>query len=305
MAMEMTKAPKYPEVWQPAAAEEAWLLKRRWGEGACYVSGGTLLRTQWENGVKPPPLHIISLESVQELQGVHLAEGHISVGAVVTLNECRSNEALQRYGGLLVEAIEQIAAPSIRYLATIGGNISSLVGDSIPALMAMDAKLLIVRGPARHTVSIRDWVQGAAGSREPDDIIGRVLIPATLSAKPLTELEVHTQHDEWFQFYEKVGRREAFTPSLVTVAGVGRLSEDGVMQEIRLSAGGGAALPDRLPEAEKALSGSRLSETMLSLIHQTIKCQYRAAEDLFAGSEYRKEASANLITSRLWKLMKS
>lgn len=297
MAMEMAKHSERQTVWQPATAEEAWLLKRRLGDTACYVSGGTLLRTQWENGVKPAPLHLISLESIEELRGVQLTEGYASIGAAMNLNECRSHEALRQYGGLLVRAIEQIAAPSIRHLATIGGNISSLVGDSVPALMAMDARLIVIRGSERLALSIRKWVQGTEGAREADDIIGRVLIPADPDASE--------QSDEWFQFYEKLGRREAFTPSLVTVAGEGRLSEDGVLREVRLSAGGGSALPDRLPDAEQALSGSRLSEEMLSFIHQSIKNQYKAAEDLFAGSEYRKEATANLITSRLWKLMKS
>jgi xanthine dehydrogenase C subunit len=297
MAMEMAKQPEQQQVWQPATVEEAWLLKRRLGEIASYVSGGTLLRTQWENGVKLAPLHLISLESIQELSGVQLSEGYASIGAAMNLNECRSHEVLQQYGGLLLKAAQQIAAPSIRHMATVGGNISSLVGDSVPALMAMDAKLVVFRGSARHSLSIREWVQGTAGAREADDIICRVLIPV--------DSDTPKQPDEWFQFYEKVGRREAFTPSLVTVAGEGRLSEDGVIHEVRLSAGGGSALPDRLPDAEQALSGSRLSEEMLSFIHQTIKNQYRAAEDLFAGSEYRKEASANLITSRLWKLMKS
>lgn len=305
MAMEMAKHPEQQKVWQPSTAEEAWMLKRKLGDNACYVSGGTLLRTQWENGVKPVPLHLISLESIHEFQGLRLSEGYVSIGAVMSLNECRSHEAVQLYGSLLTKAIEQIAAPSIRYLATIGGNISSLVGDSVPALMAMNARLLVFRGSAQHTYAIRDWVQDETAVREPDDIIGRVLIPVSAESVPQLNSDATSGTDEWFRFYEKVGRREAFTPSLVTVAGEGRMSADGVLQEVRLSAGGGSALPDRLLEAEQALSGSHLSEEMLSFIHHTIKNQYRAAEDLFAGAEYRKEASANLITSRLWKLMKS
>ncbi|MEK3882258.1 FAD binding domain-containing protein [Paenibacillus sp. PL2-23] len=302
MAIEMAGVPEGPEVLEPTTAEEAWRLKRSLGAGAGYVSGGTLLRTQWENGVKPMPRHMISLEKVSELTGILMTGSHVSIGASVKLNECRAHPLIMRHGELLLKAIGEIAAPSIRHLATIGGNISSLTGDAVPALMAMNASLLLFREKAWRTESIVDWIQGRNGARDSDDLIGRVLLPAGNNGSGSPPSAVA---EEPFSFYEKVGRREAFTPSLVTVAGQGRLSEDGVVQDIRLSAGGGTALPERLTEAERELGGARLSEGLLAAIHETIRHQYKAAEDVFAGSGYRKEASANLITSQLWKRLKS
>lgn len=48
-------------VWQPRTLAEAWQLKRTLGEQAVIVSGGTLLRTQWEAGTAIMPGHLISL----------------------------------------------------------------------------------------------------------------------------------------------------------------------------------------------------------------------------------------------------
>jgi carbon-monoxide dehydrogenase medium subunit len=292
MAMEYALSGGTPEVWEPRTVEEAWLLKRKFGETAIYVSGGTLIRTQWENETRRVGDHLISLANIAELKGIVLSEETARIGAAETLNECKGNKALEEGCPILAKAIGAIAAPSIRHLATIGGNISSLIGDAIPALLAVDAELLLYQEQGRRRLTLREWLEGAGGVRRQDDLVIRVLI----KTKPVGE--------DHFAFYEKVGRRESFTPSLATVAGTGTVNENGELAEVRLSAGGGAAIPHRLTGAEDALNGASLSEAALSVVHEMIKRQYSAAGDLFAGTDYRKEASANLITAQFWKLLK-
>ncbi|WP_168119070.1 FAD binding domain-containing protein [Paenibacillus sp. HB172176] len=297
MAMEQREDEKYPEVLLPDLIEEAWHLKRRYGPLAGYVSGGTLLRTLWENGVRPMTKIMISLEGIREMNGISIVDGKLSVGAATTLSDCRNNGILNAHVPLLRKALDGIAAPSVRNLATIGGNIASRIGDSLPALLALDAELIVYRDTSWHTIPLRDWLSQDEEGRKGDDLICRVLVP-------LQKLPDAERGGESFEYYEKLGRREAFAPSLVTVAARGSRDADGVISEIMLSAGGGSAMPERLTDAEAALRGSQLSSDMLGVVHGLIKRQYRAAEDLFADGEYRKEASANLITARLWKLLK-
>ncbi|MDF2836446.1 MAG: molybdopterin dehydrogenase FAD-binding [Paenibacillus sp.] len=292
MAMEYSRFGEAPEVWEPRTVEEAWLLRRKFGETAIYVSGGTLIRTQWENETRRVGDHLISLANIAELKGIVLSEGTASIGAAETLNDCKGNKALEAGCPIMAKAIGGIAAPSIRHLATIGGNIGSLIGDAIPALLALDAELLVYQEHGRRRLALREWLEGAGGARWQDDLVIRVLVKTKQAG------------DESFAFYEKVGRRESFTPSLATVAGAGTVDENGELKEVRLSAGGGAAIPHRLTAAEDALNGTSLSEATLSVVHEMIKRQYAAAGDLFAGTDYRKEASANLITAQFWKLLR-
>ncbi|MHA6484289.1 FAD binding domain-containing protein [Paenibacillus sp. strain BS8-2] len=292
MAMEYRQSGEQSIVWEPRTVEEAWALKRKFGETAAYVSGGTLIRTQWENETRPRGEHLISLANIVEMKGIVLTEEIASIGAGETLNECKGNHALEAGCPLLVTAIKQIAAPSVRNLATLGGNIGSLIGDSIPALLAMDAEVLMYQDHTRRRLSVREWLEGAAGVRQRDDLVIRVFVP------------VRIQSDQQFAFYEKVGRRESFIPSLTTVAGTGTVRGNGEFQDVRLSAGGGAAIPHRLTQAEAVLNGTSLSEATLSGVHEMIKRQYAAAGDLFAGTDYRKEASANLITAQFWRMLK-
>ncbi|MDQ6419134.1 FAD binding domain-containing protein [Paenibacillus sp. LHD-117] len=297
MAMEQRQYGAQPEVWEPLAPEEAWGLKRKFGETAIYVSGGTLLRTQWENETRPLPDHMISLADIAEMKGIVVTDGFASIGAVETLNDCRGSDVLRSRCPLLAKAIGYIAAPAVRHLATLGGNIGSLIGDAVPALLALDAQLLLYQDHARRRMSLRQWLEGAGGARQPDDLLLRVLIP-------IHEQDGGDVADGGFAFYEKVGRRESFTPSLATVAGTGHVDDSGLLFDVRLTAGGGTAIPHRLTEAEAALNGTALSEGTLSIVHEIIKRQYAAAGGLFAGSDYRKEASANLITAQFWKLLK-
>lgn len=297
MAVEMSSSNEQPEVWEPRSAEEAWRLKRRFGEKAIYVAGGTLLRTQWENETRRMEEHLISLASIAEMKGVYVTAGTASIGAAESLNDCKSSESLREYCPLLAKAIAQIAAPSVRHLATIGGNIGSLIGDAVPALLALDAELLVYQAHGRRQLTLRQWLEGGSdGVRQPDDLVLRVLIPRTVRDGQ--------DRAQGFAFYEKLGRRESFTPSQATVAGTGVIDESGAMSDVRLSAGGGTAIPHRLTQAEGVLNGSSLSGETLSVVYEMIKRQYAAAGDLFAGAEYRKEASANLITAQLWKLLK-
>lgn len=286
-----------PRLWQPSTPREAWELKSQWGERACYVSGGTLLRTQWENGVRSMPDHLISLDNLTEMRGIRFEgiPGKLTIGALESLQELRQHAVLGIHAPILLQAAACIAAPSVRQLATIGGNIASLSGDAVTALLALEAILYICKGDERMLeIPLGEWIAGANGVRHVDDLIVGVAIPV----REMKESDFLLP----FGFFEKLGRREAFTPSLVTVAATGSVDREGRLEGVRLTAGGGTALPHRLDEAEEALNGQRLSSTTLTQVHELIKTRYAAAGDAFAGSAYRKEVSANLIAAQLWKL---
>ncbi|RJX40689.1 hypothetical protein D3P09_01335 [Paenibacillus pinisoli] len=299
MAMELADCNEsgFSGVWQPDNVEEAWRLKRSFGERSSYTAGGTLLRRQRQNGIRPEPKHLISLLGIPELHGLRLSDGAVSIGAGTALNECRQHPLLKQHGELLVTAIGQFAAPSVRHLDTIGVNISGL-GDAVPALVALNAQLVIFRGRGWGRCPILDWIQGKGGAREPDDLLVRVEIPVD------SEGDADRAQEELFAFYEKSELRAAFVPTLVTVAAQDKTAEDERIAEQRIPAEGASDSSDRLTSAERRTNGSTLSDKMLGLIHEAIRGHYRAAEDLFADTNYRKETTRNLISAQLWKLMK-
>ncbi|OPH54920.1 hypothetical protein BC351_29795 [Paenibacillus ferrarius] len=280
-----------PLVWQPTSVEEAVHLKHQWGDDAVLVSGGTWLRTRWENGVSPLPQHLISLERIQALSGLAIdAGGLIHIGPLLHLADLMDNELMRARCRLLVQACAEIAAPSVRNLASIGGNVVTRTGDLIPALLVLDALVICSDGHTEQGVSLQKWLEGPVQSSF--EVMTGITVPTI----------EHTGEEHTFEFYLKVGRRETFTPSVVTVAGRLRLAPDRTIQGIAIAAGGGSAVPARFNELEAITIGQPLSKQLLQSLHKGISEGFNAVADDYAGVAYRKQTAANLIVSECYKI---
>jgi carbon-monoxide dehydrogenase medium subunit len=287
-------------VWHPRDAGEACRLKDRLGGGSVYVAGGTLLRTQWEASIRPEPRHLIDLSGVKELHGIGTEGEELAIGALTTLAACRRDPQLKSRFPLLAEAARAIAAPSVRNLATLGGNIVSAVGDSLPALLVYGARLVWRDGQATWTEEAADWLErGPDGTEDSVRLLLQVRLPLDAAAD-----EGGGADGRPFGFYAKIGRREAFTPSLVTTALTGRI-DGGRLRGIRLAAGGGKTVPRRFPLAEARLEGAPAEDGAVRLLHRLLMEQYEPAPDPFASAEYRKRTAANVAASHLWQAIRA
>jgi xanthine dehydrogenase C subunit len=282
-----------PSVWEPDSLNAAWELYEKFGLGSRFVAGGTWLRTQWESGNTLMPDHLISLAAISEMSGVRAGENSISIGAGTTLNELRRNLLVQKEFPHLVEAIRCIAAPSIRNMATIGGNILSFVGDSLPALLVIGAELNWFDGVKHSSELLQDWLstKTKAGFHTEKRILVSIQLPL-MQGRNLT-------------YYHKVGRREAFTPSLLTVAYQGCVNAAGRLSDFRIAAGGGGAIGMRLTLAEGLLNGNPYSAALLHKLQTLIREQMMTYSDAFASAPYRQNTAANLISAALWKSLEA
>lgn len=286
-----------PFVWHPRSAAEAWQLKATLGAEGVFTAGGTLLRTQWESGLAAMPNHLINIGEIEELHGLELDSetGTGGFGAMLTLSDIRTSPLVNTRFPLLTEAARSIAAPSIRNLATIGGNVLSMVGDSIPALLIYD--------PVLH------WHDGSNGLKEPlSEWLSTAPVHAAWKERLLISIEL-TQptmdsNTKRFVAYHKVGRRDAFTPSVVTAALSMQLDSDTRLSDVRLALGGGQTIPHRLETAELFLNGQLANKKTITEVYALILEQYEPKGDAFVPVSYRKKAAANLIASELWKAVR-
>jgi xanthine dehydrogenase C subunit len=282
------------QVWQPRKLSEAWQLKQRFADQAVFASGGTWLRTQWESGAASMPPQLISLEAIPELCHIREDEAEIRIGSAVTLAACIRDPHIPE---LLKDACRNIAAPSVRNIGTIGGNVMSAVGDSLPAMLAAGAVLIWFNGQTTTSQSAAEWLQQRRAQshlKEP-----RLLIEVKWpKVAPAVSLMV-------YRFYEKLGRREAFCPSVVSVAGEIYTDSEGIIHNIRLAAGSAAAMAIRLSDAEALLQGKKISPELIQHIHRSITLQFDGGSDPFASSTYRKRAAANFIAASLWSRFSS
>ncbi|MGX1830227.1 FAD binding domain-containing protein [Paenibacillus taichungensis] len=293
-----------PTVWQPVNLDELQALKNELSGKYCFAAGATLLRTQWEGGLVPVPEHMISLARIPHASGVYVDGDDLVIGALTQLSLCAADVLLQQLP-ILQSAMNAIAAPSIRNMATIGGNVVSGVGDSITALLVYDAQLYWMTDNGMEKRSLSSWLNGGReGRRNPNDVLISIHIPIKHTPFPDVTSE-QTSAEREISFYRKLGRRETFTASLVTIAFHGELGADDRWNKIAIAAGGGSGMAMRLTGSEKLLLGVKASVMQASSLAASVMAEFATYSDAFATEQYRKQTAGNMLGAGLWEALRS
>jgi xanthine dehydrogenase C subunit len=272
-----------PKIEIPSSVNELGDLKQLETKPT-LIAGGTLLQVQWETGV-PVPSHLISIESLQGLRGIiKLENERIEVGALTTLSTCERDPLLREYATVLVEACRHIASPAVRNRGTLGGNICSGKGDSIPALLSLNTEIKYYNGKTFETIPLEQWIESSVLNQK--FILTHIIIPMRKTS------------DKSVSFFRKVGRREAFTAALVTVA-IHCEFEEAIIKEVRLCIGGGDHIAHRLKNSESFIKNSLSEQTDVQKIYKHICNEVKTYSDAFGTADYRKRVASNIILAFL------
>ena len=150
------------EYHRPSSVGETVELLARLGEESRVIAGGHSLIPMMKLRLAVPE-HLIDLQSVEDLKGISVEAGRITIGAMVTQHEIVGSEPLAAACPILRETAEQIADPQVRYCGTLGGNVANGdPGNDMPALMqALDASYLLAGSNGTREVKARDFYEAA------------------------------------------------------------------------------------------------------------------------------------------------
>jgi xanthine dehydrogenase small subunit len=186
----------------------------------------------------------IGIDQIAELRELTVGRDSIDIGAALSLSEIEA-----RLGGrvpLLDQLWPQFASRLIRNGATLGGNLgtASPIGDTPPALLALDASLVLASSQGEREVRLAEYFTGYRQSvKRPGELIKTIRVP--LPVAPVTA-------------FHKIAKRRFDDISGVAVAYALRL-DDGAggrtVASIMIGLGGVAATPIRALAAEQALTG--------------------------------------------------
>ncbi|HEV2257649.1 MAG TPA: FAD binding domain-containing protein [Streptosporangiaceae bacterium] len=183
----------------------------------------------------------IGIDRLEELREFSVGPDRIDLGAALSLSEIEARLA----GGvpLLAEMFPQFASRLIRNGATLGGNLgtASPIGDAPPALLALDASLVLASAEGEREVLLADYFTGYRQSvKRPGELIKTIRLPLPLA--PVTA-------------FHKIAKRRFDDISSVAVAYA--LTHDGAgrVASVRIGLGGVAATPLRATAAEEVLKG--------------------------------------------------
>src|SRR5579862_6531090 len=218
----------------------------------------------------------IGIDRLEELREFSVGPDRIELGAALSLSEIETRLAGPKGRvPLLAELFPQFASRLIRNGATLGGNLgtASPIGDAPPALLALDASLVLASAGGMREVPLASYFTGYRQSvRRAGELIKTIRIPLPLA--PLTA-------------FHKIAKRRFDDISSVAVAYALALHEDGRVASVRIGLGGVAATPLRATAAEEALLGRPWARTAVAGAARVLAQAGTPMSDHRASDAYR------------------
>jgi len=258
------------EFLRPAALADVLTLLADRPE-ARIVAGSTDLGVEVNlRGLRPPL--VVAVDRLEELREFEFGASEVRIGAALTLSEIE--RMLAGRVPLLAEMFPQFASRLIRNGATIGGNLGtgSPIGDTPPALLALDASLVLASHRGERVVPLADYFTGYRETlKASDELIKTVVVPLPLA--PLTA-------------FHKIAKRRFDDISSVAV-GYAVEVVDGIVLQARIGLGGVAATPLRARETEAALIGRPWTEHTVREAAAVMAAEGTPMDDHRASASYR------------------
>lgn len=284
----------------PRTREQAvTLLGKSWGQSEILAGGTDLLALMKDDVVAPKRL--VNIKTIGDMHGIQrMGAGAWRIGALTTLGDLADIAAIQT--GLMkdypafAEAVSEAASPQIRNMATLGGNLCqrprcwyfrnglgllpkdedgkdlvvdgdnryhAILGNNgsakfvspstiAPILIAYGAKLQIAGPNGNRELPLEKFyvIPKNAGEREhdlqPNEIVTNILLPSSEG--------VRAAHYE-------IRQKAAFDWPLA-VSAVALKMDGSTARSARVVMGYVAPVPWPSPEAEQALTGKTISESV-------------------------------------------
>lgn len=259
--------------YSPASLKKALELLSQ--HGCIPYAGGTDLMVEDDSSRT-----FMFLNKIPELKAITKEDGYIKIGAGCTFTEVLQSPLVPQ---VMKESVSQIAAPAIRNLGTMGGNIGngSAKADTVVVHFAAGSKVKVASIRGERIIDIDNFYLGRKKlDLAADELIVEILMPAE-------------GLDNYY--FQKVAERQALAISRVSFAGIFRM-ENGHISSISAAFGAVADKVLRFKDIEEMMLGKTLDEA--KAIKDEYIHSYSSAMTLTKGrvsAEFRKDVCLNLL----------
>lgn len=228
---------------------------------------------------------VLFLGGINDFDRIHRQEKGIVVGGGVPLQDfedfCKTDNP--EYARFLA----WFGSPPIKHAGTLGGNIAngSPIGDTLPALMVLDAEVELVGSQGARRVNMNAFYTGYRKSvMSNHELISCVFIPRLA---PSVLFRLH-----------KVSQRKDLDISTVSAAYWVRVEQQ-VIVEARIALGGVGATILRLPRTEAFLRGKSHSQEIWKEAGEEALGEIAPISDVRGSDLYRRQL-VRLGMIRFW-----
>ena len=243
-----------------------------------FVTGGTdiaLEVTKKNNTINS----LIYLGNNKDLNYIKIKKNYINIGSATPINKIIP--ILKKYYPSFAEMFDRYGSTQIRNVASIGGNLGSAspIGDSLPGLLALNAKL-ILQSKNQRLLDIKDFFKAYRKT-------------ALKNKEFIKEIRIPILKSHIFKCY-KISKRIDDDISSLFVAYLMKLKNN-IIIDINIAYGGMDSIPNFAFKTQKYLIGKEFNLKNIDKSKQMIEKDFTPLTDVRASSTYRKLVSKNLM----------
>ncbi|MBO4555789.1 MAG: FAD binding domain-containing protein [Elusimicrobiales bacterium] len=272
-------------IFKPCSLEEMWAEMPNLPESRKYMAGGTDVVTV-ENAGFPSAECWIDISDIPELAIIKEEKDHIFIGAGVKLNELENYPFIKKYCPALIAAVHDFASPSLRNMATLGGNAgnASPCADGVCALVAEQAAILLRKGSVERKMPLKDFFTGPKRTKlAKDELIYGFEVPKKENLKGT---------------YYKLGPRAFFGISKVAVA-LSAEMEGNKIRRAYVAIASVAPVPLYAAKTSEYLTGKELTEETIKQAAEIATGEVSPITDARSEADYRRAMSGVLLERAL------
>ena len=276
----VTKRLKEFSYFSPTTVEEAISVLRDYNGRASVLAGGTDLLSMMKLRAVTPEC-VINIKTIAGLDYIREEGRELKIGALTTISAILTSELIKRRCLSLHEAAKSFAAPQVRNMATIGGNIcrSSSGADMVPPLLTFDAEVKLVGAKGERRVSLEDFFTGP----------GRNILDREI----LTEIVVPLRGERCGTTFMKLSRNSVDLAKLSCAVRI--VVSGGRCDDISIALGVLANRPIRAKKAEQAIIGQEIRDEVIEKAAQKVVEDIAPRTSARSTAEYRTRVSQVLV----------
>ncbi|HTZ02650.1 MAG TPA: xanthine dehydrogenase family protein subunit M [Xanthobacteraceae bacterium] len=270
---------------RPKSVQEALALLGKLGDDSRLLAGGHSLIPAMKLRLATPG-NLIDLAGVADLKGIRADGNDVVIGAMTTQHDLMASELLANKIPIMRETSAQIADPQVRYVGTLGGNVSG--GDpanDMPALMlCLNASFHVSGKGGERKLAARGFYQGLyTTAMQSGDMLTAVRIPAPPAGHGYA--------------YEKLKRK--IGDFATAAAAVVLTMKGGKVESCAIGLTNVADTPLFAEEAAKILTGSVLDAATVKRAVAAAEAITSPAEDARGPAAYRTKMAGVMLTRAL------